>query len=232
MPRGRQSFLTRWRKAVQPLPESNQRLIQQKRRQKRLVIVTITLALLIAGGWYAYNYIANAPVRARVEFDKGIALMNPGDYEQAVDQFTRALEIWPDMAEAYLNRGIVLHALGQREAAVADLERALELNSRLARARTELGQIHLENRDQTKALEELTKSIEIEPTTDAYYQRGLLYESLGEHQKAIEDYDKAISERRDSPFAYRARALAKQNLGDMEGARLDREAAANIDGDR
>ena len=60
-------------------------------------------------------------------------------------------------------------------------------------------------------------------------QRGLAYEAAGEHRKAVADYDDAIAEMRDAPYAYRARALAKDALGDVEGAKADREAAQRIE---
>ena len=53
-----------------------------------------------------------------------------------------------------------------------------------------------ENDHARHALEELNKSISLEPSTDAYYQRGQIFESQGEHQKAIQDYDQAIAQAR------------------------------------
>jgi tetratricopeptide (TPR) repeat protein len=87
----------------------------------------------------------------------------------------------------------------------------------------------LENGDVQKTIQDCSKSIAVGPTVDAYYQRGEAYEKLGEHQKAIADFDAAIAESRESPFAYRARSVAKLNAGDREGARADDDQARRIE---
>jgi tetratricopeptide (TPR) repeat protein len=64
---------------------------------------------------------------------------------------------------------------------------------------------------------------------EANYQRGQMYESLGEHQKALQDYNLAIGGMPDAPYIYRARALTRENLGDGAGARDDRQKADSIE---
>jgi tetratricopeptide (TPR) repeat protein len=78
------------------------------------------------------------------------------------------------------------------------------------------------------ALEELGKSIATQPNIEAYYQRGMIFESQGEHQKAIDEYNLAIALARDAPEIYLARATAKANLGDQEGAHADRLFAREL----
>ncbi len=185
--------------------------------------------MVIAGGWFIYSYIASAPQRARTEFDRGMRRMGPGTYAEAISIFNRAIGIWPEFADAYLSRGIAEHNLGRAESASADLDKASDLDPNLTRAYDERGRIYLEKGDPRRAIGELTKSIRIQPTTDGYYARGLAYEAAGEHRKAVDDYDDAIAEMRDAPYAYRARALAKDALGDVEGAKADRETAQRIE---
>jgi tetratricopeptide (TPR) repeat protein len=80
-----------------------------------------------------------------------------------------------------------------------------------------------------RALEEYSKSIAISPNVDALFERGEMYESAGEHQKAIDDFTLAIEGMRDAPYMYRARALAKRNLGDIAGYEADRDFAHTIE---
>ena len=226
------SFLTRWWNSIKPLPEEASRrapVSAQKRRQRRLINRTIGLLALAGAGWYVYSYIASAPERANAQLQAGMRNMQPGAYREAVAHFDRAVSIQPDLAEAYLERGIAHHFLGEPEAALADLDKALDLNPDLAAAYNERGAIYRERGDARKAIEELSKSIKAKVTTDGYYQRGQAYESLGQHQKAIEDYDQAVAQMRESPFVYRARALARDKLGDAEGAKQDRAKADSIE---
>jgi len=226
------SFLTRWWNSIKPLPEEASRrapVTAQQRRQRRLIKRTIGMVALAGAGWYVYGYIASAPERANAQVQEGMQKMQPGAYREAITHFDRAVSIKPDVAEAYLERGIAHHFLGETEPALADLEKALELNPDLAAAYNERGVIYHQRGDTRKAIEELSKSIKVRATTDGYYERGQAYESLGQHQKAIEDYDQAIAQTRESPFVYRARALAKDKLGDTEGAKQDRAKADGIE---
>jgi tetratricopeptide (TPR) repeat protein len=229
---GPESFVTRWWKAIRPLPSeqiTDPAVLAQKRRQRQLIRYTVTILVVAGAAWYTIDHVNSAPERARVEFDRGMRLMGPNSYVDAIQAFTRAIGIWPNLPEAYLNRGIAYYQTSQRDEAVDDLTKAAEMNPNLTQAYDELGRIYFEKGETTRAIESFTKSLGVKPTTDGYYARGLAYESMGEHQKAIDDFDKAIAERVDAPYAYRARASARANLGDLEGAKTDRAVALSIE---
>ena len=57
-----------------------------------------------------------------------------GQYERAIQDFSRTLELQPDDPKAYIGRGLVYTALGQYERAIQDLSRALELQPDLPEA--------------------------------------------------------------------------------------------------
>jgi tetratricopeptide (TPR) repeat protein len=176
-----------------------------------------------------YNYISSAPQRADVVFQAGMKLMSPKSYPDAIAQFTKAIEIYPQLGEAYLERGVAHRYLGETELAFADFDRAIDVNPNLAHAYTARGSAYRARGDVKRALDDFTKSIAIEPNLDAYYERGQTYESLGEHQKAIDDYDQAIAQMRDAPHVYRARSLARRNLGDIAGYEADRDHARSVE---
>lgn len=228
-----ESALTRlWNSIKPPSIENRPPLSPEerelRRRQRKLVLGTLAGLAALGAGAYGWNYIASAPQRAANEYNEGLKLMSPGKYGGAVACFTRALNIKPQNPDAYLQRGDAHRALNELDAALADYQAAAQLNASLAPAHTGIAMIYLSRGDQRHALDELTRSIDLQPTTDAYYQRGQIYESQGDHRKAIAEYDRAIAEQRDAPFVYLARALAKQHLGDEQGAAEDRQAAAQI----
>jgi tetratricopeptide (TPR) repeat protein len=229
---GPESFATRWWNAVRPLPSEQDidpALLAQKRKQRNLIRFTLLIVALSGSGWYAFDYIDRAPERARSAFGRGMALMGPKSYAEAIQAFDRAISIWPQLPEAYLNRGIAYYQLGQAGRALEEFDQAAALDPTLTRAYDERGRIFLERGETSKAIEQFSKSLSIKPTTDGYYARGLAYESLSAHQKAIDDYDKAITELVDAPYAYRARAMARANLGDHDGAKADRDKALQIE---
>ena len=78
---GPESFLTRWLNAVRPIPSDKTYTaaeLAQKRKQKRLLMGTLIVIALGGGGWYVYDYIANAPQRAQAVLAKGMLQMGPG----------------------------------------------------------------------------------------------------------------------------------------------------------
>ena len=204
------------------------RPLKRRHRRSRRTTVLVVASLVLAGGaYYVVSSVleATAPDRAEVQYQLGMSLAKPGTYPQAIARFGDAIRIRQDFAEAYLQRGIVHHVLGENGPALADLDRAVTLNPDLSEAYNVRGVILRDQGDFKSAIEALTECIRIQPTADAYYQRGQTYESNGQHQKAIDDYDRAVDLLSTSPFIYRARALAKRNLGDLEGAKADQDNA-------
>lgn len=227
----RESGFTRFWNAVKPPPAVRPGSAppgKLRRKQKRLLISGASVIVAAGSGWAAYSYVASAPERADAEYESGMALMRPGKYQLAIPRFTRAIEIHP-MAKTYLERGIARQLLNHIDLAIADLEKAVDLDPELARAYTTLGSIYRDRGDRQRALENYDKSIAISPNVDALFERGELHESAGEHQKAIADFGRAIDGIRDAPYLYRARAMAKRNLGDEAGYEQDRDVARSLE---
>lgn len=225
MPR---SFLPRVWDAVKPPPPLPARR-RLNRAQRRLIRVTAIAAALGLGTWGVYAYIASAPDRARSHYQQGIRLLGPGDFGAADGQFTKAIRIFPEYADAYLGRGKARQAAGQSEAALADFEKAIAINPTLELAYTARGTLWRSRGDGQRALADFTRSIQLHPTPDAYYQRGLTYQALGQAEGAVDDYGRAIERDPGAPYAYLARAKAKRDLGDMAGAKEDQETAERVE---
>jgi tetratricopeptide (TPR) repeat protein len=212
-----------------PVQGTKKPISPQKRKQRRMIFGTLTVIALGFIGWAIYEYIGTAPQRAQSAFDDAQRLMSAGHYAKAIDGFTRTLSIWPQMANAYVQRGLAHHFLGEDEPALADLDRALGLDPNLPDAYAAKGSISRDHGDVSRAMEEYSRSIRSSPNVEAFFERGQLYEKLGDHQKAIEDYDQAIAYLRDAPHVYRARAFAKSNMGDEAGAKADRDMAHTLE---
>jgi tetratricopeptide (TPR) repeat protein len=61
-------------------------------------------------------------------FDRGINWYAKGELEKAITDFTKALEINPQLAEAYKNRGTAQFVKGNTEKAIADFDQAIATN--------------------------------------------------------------------------------------------------------
>ena len=227
-----ESFLTRWRKAVRPLPREapSAALLALKRRQRRLIQRTLAILVLAGAGGWIYSYWASAPDRAQAETALGVKLLGVGTYDQAMRHFDRAIQIWPDYADAYLSRGLAEHGASHRDARRSPIstERS-NLDPSLTQAYNERGQIYLENGDVQKTIQDCSKSIQVNPTVDAYYQRGEAYEKLGEHQKAIADFDAAIAGVSRRALRLSARAPWPSCKRRSPGRRADDDQARRIE---
>ncbi|HAP51193.1 MAG TPA: hypothetical protein DCQ56_08270 [Porphyromonadaceae bacterium] len=68
-----------------------------------------------------------SPKNVYAYYDKGNACMLQADYTSAISCYTKAIELKPDLGEAYYNRGLMYLRLGDKERGVADLSQAGEL---------------------------------------------------------------------------------------------------------
>lgn len=237
----RRSPLKRLWKAIQPPPAAGARpqrnnapvatgaQLEDKRRQRKLLVGTASVLLVGAAAWGVYEYIASAPMRADEEYEQGMRLAGTGDYKGAEARFTKAVDIYPSLAAGYYHRGLARRSMNQTDAAMADFQEAISRDGSLGAAHTALGIIYRERGDTAHAIAEFSAGIQTSPSADSYYQLGQLYETQGDHQKAITDYDESIHEAPDAPYVYRARAMSRDGMGDHDQASQDRATAARIE---
>jgi tetratricopeptide (TPR) repeat protein len=226
----RSALRTFW-EAIKPPPAVKKEKKPLTAKQKKLLRFVSYAASMAAAAGIAvagYYYMDAAPARSEATFQAGMKLMSPGKYEDAIRKFNSAVGTWHGHARAYLNRGIAKQILGDVDGALADFEQAATVDPRLAEAHTARGLILRGRKNVAGAIDAFTKSIELNPTVDGYYQRGQLLDVSGEHQKALDDFDKAISLDRSAPFVYEARSMTRRALGDAEGSVEDREKAQSI----
>lgn len=99
--------------------------------------------LIVGDSAFAYNYRATSDAKAKKE------------YEKAVMEFNTAIDIQPDMKEAYNNLGFCYRKLGKLEMSLKMYERALKFDPDFAQAREYLGETYLAMEDLDKANEQL-----------------------------------------------------------------------------
>ena len=128
-----------------------------------------------------------------------------GLQEQSINFFREAVALvpngWPlldQLAAAYL-------AAGQPEAALGPLEKSLSITEDTANASGAhlfLGIAYGQLGQPIQALEEFSEAIRLDPNRlDAYNNRAMIYWSLGQRQRAIQDLDQAIGFADDHPQA-------------------------------
>jgi hypothetical protein len=94
---------------------------------------------------------------------QGVTLYEAGKYEEAVAEYTKAIELDPKLATAYYGRGLAYFKMKQYDSALADFNKALELDPRSSAAWVGRG-IALEGLGKYKeALEAYNKALELDP---------------------------------------------------------------------
>ena len=74
---------------------------------------------------------------------KGVLFAMNGIEDQAILEFTRAVELAPGLTDAYANRGRIYLQMSDGESALADLDTALSLEPESAELLLTRAQIHL-----------------------------------------------------------------------------------------
>ena len=64
---------------------------------------------------------------AAIHNNHGLAYQDEGDYDRAIEAFTKAIELNPNYAVAYNNRGLVYNNIGEFDRAIEDYTQAIQL---------------------------------------------------------------------------------------------------------
>ncbi len=118
---------------------------------------------------------------------QGIIYSQKGEYNLAIAEFNKALEIDPRSAETFNNRGIAFSQKGEYDLAVSDFIRALEIKPLMANTYHNRGITYVKKGEYALALYDFDRALELDPNgTPAYINRGGLHAQL-----ACSDWEKA-----------------------------------------
>ena len=125
---------------------------------------------------------------------------------EAIELYSRAIELDPDFASAYYNRGREYDTLGQLEKAIADYGRSLEL-SPSADAYYNRGLAYRNLSDFAAAIADYDRAIALDSMhARAWNNRGNALYLLGDFAAAIESYSACLSiDRGFAPAWYQSR---------------------------
>ncbi len=93
-------------------------------------LLIMTVLLLVAGCSTTQTDLNDADAY----LNRGIVYQRKGQYDQAISDYNKALEINPRFAKAYNNRGLAYKKKGKYDQAISDYNKALEINPRYADA--------------------------------------------------------------------------------------------------
>ena len=151
---------------------------------------------------------------------EGMAFYRTGKYKEAIDAYTRAIELDPQNKIAY-NESKKLY-LGYKNIVELDPQNSLAYNNR--------GNAYSNIKEYTKALEDYTRAIELDPRNAiAYYNRGNTYYDVKQYEQAIENYYQALMLNPLYANAYGGRGLCSYCLKNYWQAIQDFDCALRLD---
>lgn len=112
----------------------------------------------------------------------------------AIDYYSNVLNIDPSNIQAKYAIAMFYQETGRYEEAIKEYEAILSENEKFVFAHYNLGYVELVyNKNYEKAIGHFEKAVEINPKyPDAFYNIGFCYELLGDIQKSLDNYRKAI----------------------------------------
>jgi tetratricopeptide (TPR) repeat protein len=164
---------------------------------------------------------------------QGLVYAGQGDHERAIAEFTKAIELDPNYAEAYLRRGYVYFIVQwDLEQAMADFTKVIELDPDYAEAYFMRGKLHVEQRNFEQAIADYGKAIELDPNyVFAYAARGESYLTQGNQEQALADFTKAIELDPSYAAGYHGRGRVYLAEGNLQQAIADLTRAIELEPD-
>lgn len=145
-----------------------------------------------------------------------------GDYEGAIENYKKVLELDPDYLRAYFQMGFISTKLGEYDKAIGYYEKAVMVEPSFSKGWFALALAHQRNGDYEKALESLDRATSADPTyAKAYAQKGIIYLKQADYPSAEAAYNKAIQ-------ADPTYSKPYEDLGKIFVARQDYNEAVNV----
>ncbi|ARV57713.1 hypothetical protein BZZ01_02830 [Nostocales cyanobacterium HT-58-2] len=143
-------------------------------------------------------------------YKQGHASYKVRNYEQAIENFSQAIQKDPKHAKAYINRGNAHYNLKEYEAALADYNQALQISPIEVKAYVNRGNARYmlaeyssdPDKDYNLAIADYNSALRLNPNeVEAYIRRGIVRAQIAkysgdsqyEYKKAIADFNQALN---------------------------------------
>jgi protein O-mannosyl-transferase len=160
----------------------------------------------------------------------GNAYLDKGQFDAAIAQYRKTLDILPSFEHACNNLGIALLQKGQVDEAMAQYQKTLQLNPRYVKAYNNLGNALLQKGQVEAAIAQFQKALELKARSeetynclgDALLQKGQLDEAISKYREAL----------RINPYytvAYNSLGNALLQQGQIDAALAQYQRALQVD---
>lgn len=164
----------------------------------------------------------SSPGSAKDFFNSCFTRYKQKDWDRAIADCNKAIELDPQSRDAYITRGLILRdGKGDFDGAIADFDKVIKLNPNLAEAYRARAFSRYKRNDLDGAIADQSVVIEKDPSADSYQLRAMFSMAKGDLDKAIGDFNVAVEKSPDSVDSYQLRAKVKFIKKDFDGSIAD-----------
>ncbi|NES21088.1 MAG: tetratricopeptide repeat protein [Symploca sp. SIO3E6] len=172
-------------------------------------------------------------ISPQVFFRCGESYVSMGQYNEALQQFNRAIELEPTYFEAIANRADTYRWMESYEEALQDLKLAIEINPRDDWAIDKRGIIYRLMGNYEDALQQFNRAIELNPRNEqAIANRANIYRLMGNYEDALQEFNRAIELDPRNDWCLYLRGLTYLILHQEDSAKADLNNAIQIAQDK
>jgi len=146
--------------------------------------------------WISVAAFAATPF-IKFDWEKAVSLYKQGQLREAIAEFQKVLEEYPDHSDSWKFIGLAYYQLKDYKPAIQPLEKAMALKRKEGRNDPELyraiGQSHVLVKEYEKALPYLETLVRVQMNVAAnFYMLGVTYANLNRAEEASEAFQKAV----------------------------------------
>ena len=169
---------------------------------------------------------------ARENLERGRALLNSGNVNDAIAVLSTAASSNPKLHEAHNLLGVAYEAKGMRDRAFESLKKAVKGSGNNPEYLNNLGYLHFKNGDYDKAAKYLKRAVKVAPSVQRYWNNlGLIQAQRANFDEAYDCFARAVGEYEGHMnVANRSQAMGydKTAIKHLEHARGLRPATAEM----
>jgi tetratricopeptide (TPR) repeat protein len=188
--------------AIEPLETSLQLSSKSQATKKRLAQAHTNISVMLGrrkqfkeSMHHIQEAICAQPDYGPAYLSMGICFTDLGRYEEALEQFKKALQLDKNLAvDANYNFGIVHSKLGSPEKAIKHYKEAIKVNPKSALPNLNLGMIYAKQKNYAAAILPLRTAIKVSPkmAQEANFKLGVALMKLKRYQEAVPSLQEAL----------------------------------------
>jgi len=165
-------------------------------------------------------------------FNRGTAFRRAGDFDKAISDFTKVLELKPGFARGYEARGMTEDDRGNRDKALADLDEAVKRDGKGWQFLYSRAVVLRADGDTEGALRDLDAAGDIKADApNVPLMRALILADKGSYEAARAEINRVLAAGRGDASAHYARAAVALEEGRIDAAEDDADRALELDAD-